>query len=423
MVVINLLDENDRLRYRCGTTGSDLCANRWPGGMDGISIYRKDLDPYLADLATGAGAELRTSTLVTDVVMENGVVSGVKTDTGETFMAEVVIAADGAMSTMARKSGMRNRWGGGCTLVPQLDFSADEEKMDLIIGNAEWCWFGPLYGDLPGQLPRRLPHRGGPVAAAGLGQPARWTPSRTVMSDQAFHGHVQAGGRQASRVPVAHAALAEGAGEELHRRHDAGGRRRRLPLPAGRGRGLARLHVRAHRGGDGGLGHLKGDDSERALAEYERRWKASDLGKEHEFGPEFVDLWNSSIFDPKLMTEQIQMLLEYSMLHPFSIVFDWGDAHMDCFNQHIDHMLDLAPEFGEFGKTYIEPLARGICRAEHQAHHAAGEAAHPAGAQASRTSSTSSWWPSCPGTAALAGAGHQQDAAISREAFEGRRKK
>ncbi len=104
----------------------------------------------------------------------------------------------------------------------------------------------------------------------------------------------------------------------------------------------------------------KGDVSERAMVEYERRWKSSDLGKEHEFGPEFVDLWNSSVFDPKLMTEQIQLLLEFSMLHPFSIVFDWGDAHMDCFNQHLEHMLELAPRFGEFGKTYIAPLARGI---------------------------------------------------------------
>ncbi len=70
--------------------------------MDGISIYRKDLDPYLAKMATDAGAELRTSTVVSDVIMENGVVKGVKTDAGETFMCEVVIAADGAMSTMAR---------------------------------------------------------------------------------------------------------------------------------------------------------------------------------------------------------------------------------------------------------------------------------------------------------------------------------
>ncbi len=165
MVVINLLDENDRLRYRCGTTGSDLCANRWPHGMDGISIYRKDLDPYLAGLATEAGAELRTSTLVNDVIMENGVVKGVKTDAGETFMAEVVIAADGAMSTMARKSGIRERWGGGCTLVPQLDFSARRGEDELDHRQRRVGLVRAALRHLSGQLPRRLPHRRGPVAA------------------------------------------------------------------------------------------------------------------------------------------------------------------------------------------------------------------------------------------------------------------
>jgi len=104
----------------------------------------------------------------------------------------------------------------------------------------------------------------------------------------------------------------------------------------------------------------RGDTSETALREYERRWKASPLGREHEFGEEFVDLWNATAFDPEAMKKQIQLLLEYSMLNPFSIVFDWGDAHMECFNQHVSHFLDLAPDFGEFGATYIKPLARGV---------------------------------------------------------------
>jgi len=146
MVVINIVDENNRLRLRSGTTGSDLCARRWKKGMEGASVYRSDLDPFLAELATAAGAELRTSTLVSDVIMERGKVASVKTDLRESHRAKVVIAADGAMSTMARKSGMRNRWGAGCTLVPQLDFSCSESKLDDVIGNAEWAWFGPFYG-------------------------------------------------------------------------------------------------------------------------------------------------------------------------------------------------------------------------------------------------------------------------------------
>lgn len=359
MVVINLLDEHNHLRYRCGSTGSDLCATRWPHGMDGISIYRKDLDPYLAKMATDAGAELRTSTVVSDVIMENGVVRGVKTDTGETFMCDVVIAADGAMSTMAKKAGMRERWGGGCTLVAQLDFSADEEKMDLIIGDAEWCWFGPLYGTY------QVNFRDGFHIGAGQWLRNDWDkPPLEMMKDllkiKPFVDMCKALDAkpreyQAHMLPWLKKPPKTYAGGMMLVGDAAG-----FPCPL-EAEGVWHAVTSGRIAADTAAWAIsKGDVSEKALAEYERRWKSSDLGKEHEFGPEFVDLWNSSIFDPKAMAEQVQLLLEVSMLHPFSIVFDWGDAHMDCFNQHLEHLLELAPQFGEFGKTYVAPLARGI---------------------------------------------------------------
>ncbi|NPV59248.1 MAG: NAD(P)/FAD-dependent oxidoreductase [Actinobacteria bacterium] len=359
MVVINLIDEHDRLRYRCGTTGSDLCANRWPHGMDGISIYRKDLDPFLADLAVKAGAELRTSTLVNDVIMENGQVRGVKTEKGESILAEVVIAADGAMSTMAKKSGMRDRWGGGCTLVPQLDFGCNADKMDDIIGNAEWCWFGPLYGTY------QVNFRDGFHIGAGQWLRSDWDEKPLEMMKkvvkipgfQAMCRAVEAKPReyQAHMLPWLKKPPKTYTGGMMLVGDAAG-----FPCPL-EAEGIWHAITSGKIAAETAAWAIsRGDASEKALAEYERRWKASDLGKEHEFGPEFVDLWNSSIFDPKLMARQIQLLLEFSMLHPFSIVFDWGDAHMDCFNQHLEHILDLAPEFSEFGKTYVAPLARGI---------------------------------------------------------------
>ncbi len=359
MVVINLVDENNRLRYRCGTTGSDLCANRWPHGMDGISIYRRDLDPFLADLAVKAGAELRTSTLVSDVIMENGQVKGVRTEKGEPFYAEVVIAADGAMSTMARKSGMRNRWGGGCTLVPQLDFSADPEKMDDVIGNAEWVWFGALYGAY------QVNFRDGFHIGAGQWLREDWDERPTDMvkkvlqfpAFQAMCRAIEAKPReyQAHLLPWLKKPPKTYTGGMMLVGDAAG-----FPCPLeaeGIWHALTSGKIAAE---TAAWAISKGDASEKALAEYERRWKASPLGKEHEFGPEFVDLWNSTIFDPKLMARQIQLLLEFSMLHPFSVVFDWGDAHIDCFNQHLEHLLDLAPQFADFGRTYLAPLARGI---------------------------------------------------------------
>lgn len=359
MVVINLVDEHGRLRYRCGTTGSDLCANRWPHGMDGISIYRRDLDPYLADLAVAAGAELRTSTLVSDVIMDGGQVKGVKTESGEPIMADVVIAADGAMSTLAKKSGMRKRWDGGCTLVPQLDFSASEEKMDDVIGNAEWCWFGPLYGTY------QVNFRDGFHIGAGQWLREDWDEKplnmmKKVMGIPGFQTMcraIEAKPReyQAHMLPWLKKPPKTYTGGMMLVGDAAG-----FPCPLeaeGVWHAITSGRIAAE---TAAWAISRGDTSEKALGEYERRWKASALGKEHEFGSEFVELWNSSIFNPKLMERQIQFLLEFSMLHPFSIVFDWGDAHMDCFNQHLEHFLDLAPEFGEFGKAYITPLARGI---------------------------------------------------------------
>lgn len=359
MVVINLLDEHDRLRYRCGTTGSDLCADRWPHGMDGLSIYRKDLDPFLADMAVSAGAELRCSTMVSDVLMEDGLVAGVRTDAGESVNAKVVIAADGAMSTMARKSGMRDRWGGGCTLVPQLDFSCDESRMDDVIGNAEWVWFGPLYGTY------QVNFREGFHIGCGQWLRDDWDKKplemiRDVVNMPPFQAMCRAIGAkpreyQAHLLPWLKEPAKSYTGGMMLVGDSAG-----FPCPL-EAEGIWHALVSGRIAAETAAWAIgRGDVSERALREYERRWKASDLGKEHEFGPEFVDLWDSTVFDPRLMTRQIQLLLEFSMLHPFSIVFDWGDAHMDCFNQHLSHFLELAPEFGEFGARYIKPLARGV---------------------------------------------------------------
>jgi flavin-dependent dehydrogenase len=359
MVVISLVDEHGRLRYRSGTTGSDLCANRYPGGkgMNGASVYRKDLDPYLADLAVQAGAELRTSTLVNDVIMENGRVTGVKTDAGESFGAEVVIAADGAMSTMARKSGMRNRWGGGCTLVPQLDFSCDEQRMDDVIGNAEWCWFGSIccyqvnfregfHVGWGGWLEKNLKEYRFDLREI-TDVPAFQTMCRSIdAKPREYQAHLLPWLKKPPKTYTAGMMLVG----------DAAG----FPCPL-EAEGIWQACMSGEIAAETAAWAIsKGDASESALREYERRWKASYLGKEHEFGEEFVDIWSSSVMDKDSMQGLLQFMLEFSMLHPFSIVFDWGDSHMDCFNQHLQHFIELLPEFADFRQTYITPMARGI---------------------------------------------------------------
>jgi len=359
MVVINLVDENNRLRMRSGTTGSDLCATRWKKGMEGASVYRSELDPFMANLAIKAGAEMRTSTLANDVIMENGRVAGVTTDNGHTLKADVVIAADGAMSTMARKSGMRNRWGSGCTLVPQLDFSCNEERLDDVIGNAEWCWFGPFYGAY------QVNFRDGFHLGAGQWLRKDWDMKpldmlKRVMEVPAFQSMMrvlEAKPReyQAHLLPWMESPPKTYTGGMMLVGDAAG-----FPCPL-EGEGIWHACISGRIAAETAADLLSsGDVSEKSLQEYERRWKSSRLGLEHQFGKEFVDLWDSSIFNPEMMKKQIQILLEFSMLHPFSVVFDWGDAHIEAFNQHLEHFLDLLPEFEDFGRNYIAPLGEGI---------------------------------------------------------------
>lgn len=72
------------------------------------SILRGKLDKWLGKQAERKGAMLVAKTRVDDVVFENGKVVGVLTG-GEELRANVVIAADGALSFIAEKAGLRQQ--------------------------------------------------------------------------------------------------------------------------------------------------------------------------------------------------------------------------------------------------------------------------------------------------------------------------
>ncbi len=91
-----------------------------------MNAYRSAFDPWLASLATAAGAELRCSTLLTGLHHQDGRVAGVVDEHGTVYRAPIVVGADGVLSTVAREAGIRERWKRDeVVLVPQLDF-ADE---------------------------------------------------------------------------------------------------------------------------------------------------------------------------------------------------------------------------------------------------------------------------------------------------------
>ena len=113
-----------------------------------MNIYRSEFDPWISEFATRAGAELKSSTLIKGVLKENGKVTGVIDGKGEKYKAPIVIGADGVISTVANGAGLRDKWyHDHVTLVPQYDFYAPREKIDLIMHDetlAVWWMAGGI---------------------------------------------------------------------------------------------------------------------------------------------------------------------------------------------------------------------------------------------------------------------------------------
>lgn len=112
------------------------------------NVYRSELDPWLAELATSAGAELRTSTKVLEVTRDaSGKINGVRTDRGEEFKADIIIGADGVISTVARSAGIREKWDPSeVAMILNVDFGAKRRDIDLAIGgNALHYWYSAIF--------------------------------------------------------------------------------------------------------------------------------------------------------------------------------------------------------------------------------------------------------------------------------------
>ncbi len=97
-------------------------------------MYRPEFDQWMAEKATAAGAELKLTTLATNVIRDAENVAGVVDHEGNEHRAPVVIAADGAHSLMAKKAGLRKKWDKDqVTVLATVDFEADPERI------AEYC--------------------------------------------------------------------------------------------------------------------------------------------------------------------------------------------------------------------------------------------------------------------------------------------
>ncbi len=114
---------------------------RYDGGelqeppFQSYSVLRGRFDRWLARQAEEKGAMLVTKSRVDDVILENGVVKGVRAG-GEELRANVVIACDGVLSFVAEKAGLRKEicprhYAVGIKEVIEMDRTTLENRFNL----------------------------------------------------------------------------------------------------------------------------------------------------------------------------------------------------------------------------------------------------------------------------------------------------
>ena len=160
----------------------------YPEGRDYFvkTMYRPELDRYLAERAVEKGAELRLKVLVNGLIWETGKVAGVRVEGGEEYRAPVVIGADGVMSMTARMAGLREKFGRDevvslCT----VDYAVPRERADAVIHeNCFQTYFAPGFGGLYLIVMADGVHVGGPGVTNSLVSRAvrkRINPAREVL--------------------------------------------------------------------------------------------------------------------------------------------------------------------------------------------------------------------------------------------------
>jgi len=79
---------------------------KFNGQYNAFTVHRAKFEPWFAKLAEDAGAVIINRTTVDDVLVQDGRIVGVKTERGD-ILADVVIAADGVNSMLAKQAGIR----------------------------------------------------------------------------------------------------------------------------------------------------------------------------------------------------------------------------------------------------------------------------------------------------------------------------
>jgi digeranylgeranylglycerophospholipid reductase len=305
-----------------------------------MNCYRSEFDPWIAEFATRAGAELKNSTLVVDVIKENGKVCGVIDENGEKYKSKIVIGADGALSIVAQKSGLRDKWSkDNITLVPQYDFYVPRENIDKIMGDETLAvWWGVTF-------PSAYQVFFGDGFHIGLGN---WMGSwkhnplyflNRVVNLKHFQRLIKmldARPRelQAHLLPWMPYPLNTYT-DNVMLIGDAGG----FPCPL-EAEGIYPAMLTGKIAAEVAAKSIsEGDTSKEALKQYEKLWRETSVGVEFEGGQQLWGIWRALPFHDSNMQWFVPLISEL-----LGGIFDWSQPHTVRVRQILKRVKDLLPK-------------------------------------------------------------------------------
>ncbi|MHA1132020.1 MAG: NAD(P)/FAD-dependent oxidoreductase [Candidatus Helarchaeota archaeon] len=328
-----------------------------------MNCYRSEFDPWIAQIAVEAGAELRTSVLIKDLVKdEKGKVIGVQTEKGEKILGKVVIGADGVISTVGIRSGLNPRWNPNqITLVPQYDFIADVKKIDQMYGPdglladaADGIWWGV-------QFPSAYQVIFGDGFHIGLGSwMGQWVANpisylNQLVSCKPFQRMVKAIDArprevQAHLLPWTQEPIKTYT-DNVMLVGDAGG----FPCPL-EAEGIYPAMETGKLAAETAIKCIAdGDTSRQALKLYEEKWKVSSVGVEFEAGESLQTLWKNLFFSTQ--SEKNNMEWFIPLFHEIRGGFyDWSEAHIVRFRQILRKIQEYLPDAMRFFTKYALPV-------------------------------------------------------------------
>lgn len=154
------------------------------GWKHSYGVNNCDFVRVLAEEAVKKGAELKTSTVAEDIIVEGDTVTGIITERGEKIKAKLVIAADGRISHIAKRAGLHTKWNPKQTWYQYGEawkFRSEEEMFEYVDYGRHMFFGSTLTPPYPWQACTMGLRPGGIVT---VNAPTSWTPLTAMVKEK-----------------------------------------------------------------------------------------------------------------------------------------------------------------------------------------------------------------------------------------------